>query len=522
MKKFLFPILFISLFVSTAQSAPPLKAQKLYEEGLWRKAALEMDQYLSKNPDDLEALLFRVKIALSERDLPVAEKWVNRAKNDEFPTPEVLYYQAAVAREKGRPGLKYLKDAETLFPEWYKIHLLKSWFYVGLGKLKEAALAAEKAQEWGPEKGDVYSLLGYIYFRKGEVTKSKKAFKKSLELDPDQPPSHAYLGQGLGESNNNDKLKKEALHWKKLQEALKLHGQGQYKKALSLYKGLLKVYPGNVTLHFLSGEALKMWGLARHRIQYYPSFQKLAGYFFSPAVDEKIYSQFFKNYSRLSSQERRVLAYSAAPFGKYLPTLIRRNNYHYILPMERRISEIPGMAYLHQSYARDGRRKGDVRGISALNTVTGQEAIQKAGIFEFNTLAHELAHQVHISTLSRSQKRAIRGLYQRALKEKRCLDYYAATNDREYFAQGYEAFISRYKRTGLGLTSRHTREELRRRDPELYDFLKKTCSEPLSRCQLAEMYYHVGRLYQNTGEKRKSRRAFEKATYLALGMVDRD
>ena len=47
----------------------------------------------------------------------------------------------------------------------------------------------------------------------------------------------------------------------------------------------------------------------------------------------------------------------------------------------------------------------------------------------------------------------------------------AAANEYEYFAQGYEAFISERKRPSAGLTGRHTNHELLMRDPELYRFL---------------------------------------------------
>ena len=53
-----------------------------------------------------------------------------------------------------------------------------------------------------------------------------------------------------------------------------------------------------------------------------------------------------------------------------------------------------------------------------------------------------------------------------------CLDWYAATSLDEYFAQGYEAYVSHAKRGCLKETHRHTREELARRDPGLFVFLE--------------------------------------------------
>jgi hypothetical protein len=62
-------------------------------------------------------------------------------------------------------------------------------------------------------------------------------------------------------------------------------------------------------------------------------------------------------------------------------------------------------------------------------------------------------------------------MYERARREGLTLDFYAAANEYEYFAQGYEAFVSQQKRPSAGITARHTNQELLTRDPELHAFL---------------------------------------------------
>ena len=92
-------------------------------------------------------------------------------------------------------------------------------------------------------------------------------------------------------------------------------------------------------------------------------------------------------------------------------------------------------------------------------------------IFDFDTLSHEIAHQAHLYTFTPLQRVRIRSLYRKAKKNRRFLDYYAATNEAEYFGQGVEAFASLGKRPGCEKTHGHTRFELRRIDPELYAFI---------------------------------------------------
>ena len=83
-----------------------------------------------------------------------------------------------------------------------------------------------------------------------------------------------------------------------------------------------------------------------------------------------------------------------------------------------------------------------------------------------------------MTALSREDAREVRKLYERAKRTGSALDYYAAANEYEYFAQGYEAFISNRKRPGAGVTARHTNRELFARDPELHRFfVRLTASE---------------------------------------------
>jgi hypothetical protein len=113
----------------------------------------------------------------------------------------------------------------------------------------------------------------------------------------------------------------------------------------------------------------------------------------------------------------------------------------------------------------------DVRGIGGLQAATGIEALDEAAQAGFDTLAHELAHQVHYYAFGPRERARIRALYTAARAHGRCLDYYAASNEAEYFAQGVEAFSSFGKRPGCETTHGHTRFELRRTDPELYDLV---------------------------------------------------
>ena len=71
----------------------------------------------------------------------------------------------------------------------------------------------------------------------------------------------------------------------------------------------------------------------------------------------------------------------------------------------------------------------------------------------------------------RSAKRPDNSHFPSYLEIAHCIDYYAASNEAEYFGQGVEAFASFGKRPGGETTHGHTRFELYRVDPELHDFV---------------------------------------------------
>src|SRR5204863_8374108 len=176
--------------------------------------------------------------------------------------------------------------------------------------------------------------------------------------------------------------------------------------------------------------------------------------------------EIFPDYASLTRRQQEVIDYAVAPLSPFLQRLARHKARHYLLPLDERPSDLWGFTDVADEKTFDGRYYDSIRGVGGRIAVSGIEYLDQAARGGFNTIAHEFAHQVHIAALDRKQVKEIRKLYDRARREGRVLDYYAAANEYEYFAQGYEAFISDRKRPALGVTARHTRSELMSRDPE--------------------------------------------------------
>jgi tetratricopeptide (TPR) repeat protein len=184
----------------------------------------------------------------------------------------------------------------------------------------------------------------------------------------------------------------------------------------------------------------------------------------------------FPNYGSLTRRDQAVIDASVEPLAFYLPKLVQQKARHFLLSFDQRPSDQKGFADVAGERTFDGRFYASIRGVGGLVTVSGIEYLDQAALGGFNTIAHEFAHQVHIAALGKGELKEIRRLYESARREGRTLDYYAAGNEDEYFAQGYEAFISESKRPAAGITGRHTRYELLTRDPELYRFLVNLAS----------------------------------------------
>ena len=95
------------------------------------------------------------------------------------------------------------------------------------------------------------------------------------------------------------------------------------------------------------------------------------------------------------------------------------------------------------------------------------------------------------------------------MKKDLCLDYYAASNRMEYFAQGYEAFVSLVKSPFHHSLRRHTRAELRDRDPELYAFIRELTGTPDPDPALASVAERALAFYEWAGDEIELARAKE-------------
>jgi tetratricopeptide (TPR) repeat protein len=311
---------------------------------------------------------------------------------------------------------------------------------------------------------ELLAALASSLFRVQQIDEAAACYRQVIRLDPAHPEAHLRLGSGLLPPG-------PVAIAPALTAAVADLGRGERERAIATLQALATVQPGHPIVHRLLGEALFAQRTAASMAANDPVFLALQAALPVPDARRLPVAEFVPGYARLSPARARVVDRTAALFGKQLGKLVAVGARHDLLQELERTTDAEPRANLRGRRTFDGRVWDDVRGVGGVQAATGIEALDEAAAFGFDTLAHEVAHQVHFLTFTPLQRARIRSLYQAALQHGRCLDYYAASNEAEYFGQGVEAFVSFGKRPGSETTHGHTRFELYEVDRELHDFI---------------------------------------------------
>ncbi|MCB9877159.1 MAG: tetratricopeptide repeat protein [Planctomycetes bacterium] len=329
----------------------------------------------------------------------------------------------------------------------------------------DAVTRAERFVDRAPRAtAELLAAKGSALFRVQRVHEAADVYQRVVALDQRNAEAHLRLGSGLlgpvvvgvpGE----------------LRRAVTALAAGRHDEAIALLLRALREQPGHPIAHRLLGETLFAQRTASSMAAHDPAYLALAAALPRPDVSALPVQRFVPGYELLGPERRAVVDRTAALFGSRLAKLVAVGGRHDLLQELERTTDADARKNLRGRRTFDGRVWDDVRGVGGLRAATGIEALDDAVTFGFDTFAHEVAHQMHYYAFTPVQKARIRALYDRAVADGRCLDYYAATNEAEYFGQGVEAFVSLGKRPGGETTHGHTRWELRRVDPDLYEFV---------------------------------------------------
>lgn len=130
------------------------------------------------------------------------------------------------------------------------------------------------------------SLLGYMYYKKGDYEKAESAFRKSIKMDPQSPNSYAYLNATLLRQNRGDealKVLQEGLqvrpHWELYTNlGTSLFSKGDYLNSVEAFKNAISERKGSPGTYLL-------WANLADAQRWVPAQIKESKYSYQRAVD---------------------------------------------------------------------------------------------------------------------------------------------------------------------------------------------------------------------------------------------
>lgn len=404
---------------------------------------------------------------------------------------------------------------------------MKAW--TGLAKVAQKRLDWEGSLEsleraLSEEVLDADPLIALVdaRIRLGQTDGAIAADELALEIDPFHETAHYIIGNGYARKNYTelyaaypgafaDSLGKAAFAEadrlvesgrrdaarSALQEIAARHPEwadahvrlgslafsdASYEDALRHFRTALKICPEYGRAHHGVAKSLEQIRLAWHvhRAEDERTLEE------TPLPEIPGIEQLVVNWSSLSPRHQKRVALSVAPWQRFIPVLVAGGHTYYIKPIHELLSEAPGLRTLRdQRIDYDSRLWDDVRGCGGYHTVTGIEDVERTIFHNYDTVLHELTHQVH-GVLPPDMARKIEDLYRKAKERdegtgRAFLSRYAGGSVWEYFAEAANA-LSHPRRDRFD-TREIVRERLDAIDPALRDLVVEVQDEfPLDPC----------------------------------------
>jgi tetratricopeptide (TPR) repeat protein len=347
----------------------------------------------------------------------------------------------------------------------------------------EGSLARLKLALEGRGTAEALGTLSETLVRLGRTDEAIRAAEWGIRLNPYHESSHYSLGNGYARLNYTQlaaaypRAFADAAGRRALERADSLLAAGRRAEARAAYARVHAAHPGWVdalvrqaSLDFEDGRFAASRDLAFEALRLCPEYGRahavlakaLEGQRFVEDVHRAGYEQrfaaaatpevpgierFILNWSSLSPRHQKRVALSVAPWKVFVPVLIEGGATFYIKPVYMLLSDTPGGSTLRdQRINYDSRLWDDVRGAGGYHTVTGIEDVERTIFDRYNTVLHELTHQVH-AILPADDSRVIQEHYRRAKErddrtKNAYLSRYAGGSVYEYFAEGANALES--------------------------------------------------------------------------------
>ncbi|MFT7776712.1 tetratricopeptide repeat protein [Roseateles sp.] len=371
---------------------------------------------------------------------------------------------------------------------------------------------------------DGMSAMADTLIRLGRTEDAIAAAEGAVALNRHHEAAHYLLGNGYTRENYSQLQARLGDAFAPLMADVKrasdAFDKGDFDAALGLSLDLLRRCPQLGRAHAIAAKALESQRFAVdvHRAAYERRFKA------TPMPTVPGIERYVLNWQALSPRHKKRVALSVAPWKSFIPVLVEGGATHFIKPMWMRLSETPQAHALKDARIDyDSRLWDDVRGMGGHFTVTGIEDVERSIFDKYNTVLHELTHQVH-GVLTADQARVIETLYQQAKTRDAAthdkanggfLSRYAGGSVWEYFAEGANAESSPRRDAYDGREI--VRERLIALDPALRAAVRGFFSQRDTRASLPIALVNAGNQKLEDGQLAEAKPLFARALKLAPG-----
>ena len=383
-----------------------------------------------------ESLLALAQARIPQDDTPVARR--QRA---------AAHLTRTLVQQRLRKWDESLAEITRSLTEWATPEALETAAntLIRLGRVNDAISACEWGVRLNPYHEASHYDLGNGYARKN-YTQLMAAYPGSF-AGKALVPGDAKLAAGdrAGARAAYESLVKAHPSWvdARIRIASLDFEDGNFVEARDACFAALRTCPEYGRAHAVLAKALESQRFAVdvHRADYERRFAAM------PVPDVPGIERFVLNWKSLAPRHQKRVALSVAPWKAFVPVLVDGGATFYIKPLALLLSECPDQGTLRdQRISYDSRLWDDVRGCGGFHTVTGIEDVERTIFDRYNTVTHELTHQVH-QVLPADDQRAIQELYRKAKERDDAmhdayLSRYAGGSVYEYFAEGANALVS--------------------------------------------------------------------------------
>lgn len=491
----------------------------LYKRNYQFKKALDILEKIKENSNEYKkALIEKMDISTYIKDEDYSNKILEISKNINDETISNLlkgiYYYSPL-KLNAKEGEQYFIKVLEKDPNQVNALYFMGSISFEKNDRKKAKEYLNKAIQNDFSFSQAHGLLGFIEFIDLKIEDAIKSSKNSLSVNPLDIRAITSLGNGMTNKLykdielNNPNLQSNNDFFETSKKAINLLNTGNIRDSINLMEALEKKYPKNIHTYIHLGsfyinlsdyeksifyfkKALTIspeYGLAycglSNSLRFSIRNQEVKNkkldldVFDYSKIDMESFKKVFINFKDMPERYQKIMLYSIYPLKDYLGILAKNKATHYIIPFYEKSTDYKQGQYLKDQRTFDLRLWDDVRGRGGSDSATGMEDLMLSVYLDFNTLTHEFAHQVHMYAFETSYVDSIKKLYDNAKKKDIFLDYYAGSNEYEYFAQGLEAYIAFQGKSTLKPTAKNTRELLKTKDPDLYNFIEQIVTKDM-------------------------------------------